>query len=267
MVAQSIRQKQKERPGMKISTENKQQLVNQIKNLSISETQKTLSQKLDLKILQMEKVKIQKDESIRLELTFTKSQIEKLKRAKEVLSHKLPQSNWSELFCELAEEFLKRKDLTRKKPKCDQVKRKSDIALTLPAKYIDLFSTNSATPLTAAETSNLHSSSENFSAKSSSTTSTVEAATGRKPVGEAATERKPIARTYIPIKTKREIFQRDQCCQWRNKSTGKICGSKYLLQLDHIQPRWANGSNDRANLQLLCGIHNRMKYKQEAFLL
>jgi hypothetical protein len=149
-----------------------------------------------------------------LELTFTKSQIEKLKRAKEVLSHKLPQSNWSELFCELAEEFLKRKDLTRQKPKRDEVKGNSD-----------------------------------------PTTSTVEAAIGRK----------PIVRAYIPIKTKREIFQRDQCCQWRNKNTGKICGSKYLLQLDHIQPRWANGSNDRANLQLLCGIHNRLKYKQEVF--
>src|SRR5690606_1326090 len=71
-------------------------------------------------------------------------------------------------------------------------------------------------------------------------------------------------RKHIPVATKRAVYQRDKCCQWRNPRTGRVCGSKFQLQIDHIRPIWAEGENNPENLQLLCATHNRMKYKIEA---
>ena len=38
-----------------------------------------------------------------------------------------------------------------------------------------------------------------------------------------------------------------------------------LLEIDHIKPEWAGGSDDDANLQTLCETCHRAKTAQEAF--
>ncbi|HWU42786.1 MAG TPA: HNH endonuclease signature motif containing protein [Bdellovibrio sp.] len=70
-------------------------------------------------------------------------------------------------------------------------------------------------------------------------------------------------KTLTP-KTRREVFQRDRCCQYIDKITGKQCGSTFLLQVDHKTSRWAGGNHSLTNLQLLCSEHNRLKYRKEA---
>lgn len=52
-------------------------------------------------------------------------------------------------------------------------------------------------------------------------------------------------------------------CSFKDPNTGHRCGSKYFLQVDHIQPVWAGGTRDPENLQKLCSKHNRWKYSQE----
>src|SRR5690606_33510640 len=74
---------------------------------------------------------------------------------------------------------------------------------------------------------------------------------------------KPNNKTLTP-KTRKAILQRDQVCQYRSAHTGKICGSRWHLQVDHKQPKWAGGNHDQENLQVLCGQHNRRKYQKEA---
>ncbi len=56
----------------------------------------------------------------------------------------------------------------------------------------------------------------------------------------------------IPAQVRRAVWRRDrgQCRQ---------CGSRSFLQIDHIVPWSLGGSNDLQNLQLLCGVHNRLK--------
>lgn len=65
-------------------------------------------------------------------------------------------------------------------------------------------------------------------------------------------------------KTRRQIFRRDECCQYVDPKTGRKCASKYGLEVDHLQPRWAGGNHDPENLRLLCRSHNQYKYKKES---
>lgn len=62
---------------------------------------------------------------------------------------------------------------------------------------------------------------------------------------------------YISEKVKRQIWQRDHGgCQYRDAETGRICNSRYQLQIDHIQRFSEGGGNDVENLRLLCRAHN-----------
>jgi hypothetical protein len=65
-------------------------------------------------------------------------------------------------------------------------------------------------------------------------------------------------------RTKKIILKQQLCCQFKDPITQKICGSKWFLQVDHKQSRWANGGSEPKNAQILCGAHNRMKYANEA---
>jgi len=56
--------------------------------------------------------------------------------------------------------------------------------------------------------------------------------------------------------TKREVFARDGWqCSFVSK-TGNRCTAKSFLELDHEKPRAWNGTNDAANLRVLCRFHN-----------
>ena len=63
---------------------------------------------------------------------------------------------------------------------------------------------------------------------------------------------------------KKVAHGKQSCCQYKDPITGKVCASKWFLQVDHKQPQWAYGSNDPENLQILCAAHNRLKYREEA---
>ncbi len=70
-------------------------------------------------------------------------------------------------------------------------------------------------------------------------------------------------RTPIPTASRRNIFNRDKVCQYKDKNTGKICGGKWGLEIDHIQPVWAGGNNEESNLRLLCRQHNQFIYRRQ----
>ncbi|MBO9665406.1 MAG: HNH endonuclease [Bdellovibrio sp.] len=79
-------------------------------------------------------------------------------------------------------------------------------------------------------------------------------------ISSTSFERKPVQTTVKKI-----ILNKNKCCQFKDRTTGKICGSTRFLQIDHQQPIWAGGTNDVQNLQILCAQHNQHKYRQESF--
>lgn len=70
----------------------------------------------------------------------------------------------------------------------------------------------------------------------------------------------------IPATIRKNLFRDQNCCQYRDNKTDKQCSSRWQLQVDHIQPVWAGGSNHPSNLRLLCGAHNRHAYRQQSHI-
>jgi hypothetical protein len=63
---------------------------------------------------------------------------------------------------------------------------------------------------------------------------------------------------YIPVRELRKVLLRDQNgCTYRDPKSGRVCGSKHGLQLDHIVPFSKGGQHLAENLTLKCGTHNR----------
>jgi hypothetical protein len=182
LVQKAIRQKK--------AIVNKREILESLENKSFFESQSIVSKAFDLEIKEQTKITNQKDESIRLEVTLTKSQWEKLQEMKSLLPN--GSGEWSEVL-----EYL-----------ADKVIEKKTKAKTLP---------------------------------------------------------KP-SEKRINISMRKHIKNRDQCCQHRDKITGRICGTKLNLQIDHIKPIWAGGQSTIENLQLLCANHNRYRYRQQSGL-
>ena len=78
------------------------------------------------------------------------------------------------------------------------------------------------------------------------------------------TEVTPFTRSLIPTHIRKSILQKDQCCQFKDPLTNRICGSLRFLEVDHIQPVWAGGDNSFENLRILCSAHNKFKYARES---
>ena len=110
LLAQCVRQKQKESPAVKINCEEKSEILSLIKNKDFEASQKIIAQELDIEVKIFEKKRIQQDESVRYELTLSKEENETLIKARELCSHRNPGATMNELIVILAEEFIKRKD-------------------------------------------------------------------------------------------------------------------------------------------------------------
>jgi hypothetical protein len=62
---------------------------------------------------------------------------------------------------------------------------------------------------------------------------------------------------YIPAKLRRMIWVRDKGrCQYRSQA-GKLCGSTFNLEVDHVHPLTLGGLSTADNLRILCREHNQ----------
>ena len=68
-------------------------------------------------------------------------------------------------------------------------------------------------------------------------------------------------------KSKNKMIHAKASCQYQDPKTGVKCTANHFLEQDHIQPRWAGGSDDKSNLQVLCSNHNKLRYLQQSFLI
>jgi 5-methylcytosine-specific restriction endonuclease McrA len=190
MMASALRQK----PA---SPKVQREILEAIRGQTIKNTQVILNETLEIEVKERPKVRVQRDGSVRVEMTFSKENWDVINRAKEVVSHSVPSGEWTEVLAYCARFTVSKKDLSTS---IREVKVRQS---------------------------------------------------------QSQSQSQGVSRA-----SRRFVFQRDRSCRFRH-ADGRVCGSRYQLQVDHIVSRWAGGSNDVENLQLLCGIHNRYKYECE----
>ena len=197
-----------------------------------------MAQEFQIEVKATERKVIQQDESVRIELTLTKDEAELLKKAQELLSNKTGGSLKNTLI-EMAERTVKSYEPKTKvkpnhKPDHEPMAKPNDEPKA-KSNYAD-------------ENKNKFKSKEN-------TTFTATMAVNKKELKKKDAELKSVT-----PRLKKEILVRDQCCQFKNPKTGKICGSKRFLEIDHIQPRFLGGAHTSNNLRVLCKNHNKFRY-------
>lgn len=297
--------KEKERTtGEKVSGLQKTELVSMIAGKTTLETQKELSLALDVPVKEYETHRMQKNESIRVELTFSKEQYEKILQCKDLAAHLVHQScrnsSLASLIEILADQYLKMKMKMKIKTKLEG--KLGDNSNNYFLSSSELSSENDSCNENGTMIGNgahlsFQLNSENKSATETGTKSYAQPKNfaedeyeGTPPIFSntsqseskhlippngnnneakamftAAPEGGRVNKSITP-KTRREIFARDLCCQFKDPVTGKQCRSTYGLQVDHKHSRWAGGDNSHGNLQNLCFHHNQYKYKKEANL-
>ncbi|MBO9665785.1 MAG: HNH endonuclease [Bdellovibrio sp.] len=246
-VQQAVRAVQKI-ADRKLDIEEKKELLNRIEHTTQQQTEVILCQALSLPVLVENKERVHRDESVTLTITFSKEQIAILKQAQDLVAHAVSEQNWAEAITYLAKKEIQRRTKLREATQVTTaagVRIKSD---TDKSKNMATDKDIGIRPTSAVR--NEHQNSN-------------ETKTQNKIQPQSLTHpgRKPL-RTSI----KKTILNHDKCCQFKDHSTGKICGSTRFLQVDHRQAVWAGGSNDLQNLEILCSQHNQHKYRQESFL-
>ena len=126
LVAQGLRQKEKQ--GQAYSVSEKRDLLESVKSLDLMATQKVLAKELDFEIKNSEKIRSQKDDSTRMEITFTKEQMEKIQRARDLLSHTHANANWAEILTAFAEAVIQKKDPSAERRAFRKITSKMELA-------------------------------------------------------------------------------------------------------------------------------------------
>ena len=255
LMQQSIRQVVKE-SHTPVTTEQKIQVLNEIVGKSLAESEVIVASSFDVKIKKSVRIQRQADESVRMEISFSKEQWAKLEEMRMLLSHSLPSGSWDDVFEYVADKVIQQKSKLVKRRKYTKA------PLQKPAEAI-------ANNKVAAGLSDISETSEIRLRK----LICGEGTKGNKHSVENRSTKISKAdrfassfgmRTSIPAAIERQVFRRDQFCQRQNPMTGKKCATKWKLQIDHIVPVWAGGGNSLENLQLLCAGHNQAKYRGEA---
>ena len=66
----------------------------------------------------------------------------------------------------------------------------------------------------------------------------------------------------IPLAVRRQVWDRDRgCCSYVDRGSGRRCGSRHLLEIDHVVPYALGGSAEPDNLRLLCAAHHRYRHR------
>lgn len=206
LVQKAIRQVSKT-TKQKVTSQDKQTILKMISKKNHHQTQKTVAEFFDLPILQIQKQVIQADSSVRLELTFSQEQYEKLQKAKSLLSNSVPSGDLAQVIEHLSDRIL-RKNAGRVSSEKNTLSNAGKPTATMAVKS-------------------------------------------------------PQSKT-VPAKIRKQVFETQGGCQFKNAQTNQKCGGRWQLQIDHIQPRWAGGTHQPENLRILCGKHNRLVYQQQA---
>jgi hypothetical protein len=242
-MAQRAIQNEERRSGQQISLEQKINIGEKITSKSSIETEKVIHEIFPELIQTDEKVIFISEGRTRINLTLAEEQWRDLERVREITSHSHGKSSLGEVIHMLSQEFLNRKDALRRTPQRIN---------SAPEAISEAKPTSQQPPPDSQSAADYDQSKPLRSA----------ADTDRNAPPRSAADLKEAPRTSkaVSASAKRFVRQRDQDrCTFLDPRTGRICGSRRLVQIDHIQPRAIGGGNDPENLRCLCRAHNLLR--------
>ncbi len=242
-----------------VSAEEKKQVFNELRNMNTADTQKVLDRNFDSPP-PVASVKHKQDDSVQVSMTFSKEEFEIMIRVRQILSHSIPSGNWNEVVIAMAKDLIKRRDpLAKKTVEAQQVQKQSECSRHGGSLRKTKTETSPKLSIVADDDLSVSETDKNLSFfDGNNAQNRTQEAGDSPPAHVTLAERKPIS---APVR--RAIFQRDQCCQHRNEN-GSLCKSRHQLEIDHIHPIFAGGSDELSNLRLLCRIHNADRYRRQA---
>lgn len=236
--AQTAIKVQERATGQKVALEVKTEIVQQLEGKTSEQTDRLLKDFLPeaaLEIKQNRKLVID-SETTRYFLNFGSETQENLKRAKEVLSHKMPLASDSEVIAYALKFFLEQKDpLSRHQKESRSEKSLKDI----------------------------NGESEKAEANGTPFTSVAEAVRVKEDdkCDRVKSRKRDNVEFNLISKQKlrlQKINEHHAQCSYKDPVTGRSCHSRYQLELDHIHPKSLGGTNESENLRPLCRQHNLM---------
>ncbi len=264
--AQSAIRAEEIRTKTKMTEIQKAKVVELIEGKTGLETEKILMAKFpEAQIFQKERARVLGPTEINISLVMTLEEYEVFQRTKELLSHAIPSGSPGKIVAALSRDFVKRNDplVKRVKPKISH--DSNEIVEAKIVHTVESFTHNcnaedaeNVRVAKGAEVARFAEGSEpvrEVKGKSEKMHLAADAGAQRR---AAKISRQAHNSRYIPSEVRREILMRDQhACQFRETSTGKICGSRYQVEVDHIQPWALGGKHHIENLRCLCAQHNR----------
>ena len=97
----------------KVTPEIKHQLIAELENKSFLESEVLVKKTFNIEVATSQKISHQKDESVRFEITLTKTQWQKLNKMRELLSHSMPHGSWDQILEFVSDQVIQQKDKTR----------------------------------------------------------------------------------------------------------------------------------------------------------
>ena len=199
---QKICRQIKKESGQSVEPSVQKDVLQKLENQNSAQTDLILAREFQVEIKVDEKKVTQRDESVRVELTFTKDEMALMKKAQELLSTKTGGAFKSTL-------------------------------LEMAQRTINSYKPKSACKREAARKSACESTSE---ATDGAAVAVKNSLAAEKPTTQKArTDLKLTPPKSVTPKLKREILHRDQFCQFKDAATGKVCGTKLFLEFDHIR--------------------------------
>ncbi len=282
---------------IKVSTDDKLELLTSLSGKNQRDTEKQVAQFFDMPVIQKSVEKTQADDSVRLEITLTKSQYEKLKQAQALVSHALPSNQIVDFIEYVCDRVIKQKTISATaSSKKTSANLSQPSAPSVTAIHSEILSVaTSPGEVSGKELANLQS--ELISTNLINSSAQITFLNQRNPTNQikpttlvnsaaqmySSIHTKPNAQTDssslekssnhtestnkgFPRKIKKSALSRLAVCQYRDSKTDKLCGSTWFLQVDHKHSQWAGGNNQIENATVLCSQHNNLKYRREVHL-
>ena len=233
-----LRKEEKKAP---IKKEKKIELIKDLAGTSARECERKLIELSPETALPREKTRPLTEDITQIQFLAKRELMKKIERAKELTSHQNPEGKYDELFSKALDELLNKLDPIRRQAR--RIKKKSKTPSRSSKSLIHISGNRpvrSQWPAIVGKVLLRNNQKTPRSIPKSPPTSAVE----------------PKNR-HIPNATRDKVWLRDSGkCQYQDKGTGKVCGSKYHVQLDHRFPYSLGGEHSETNLQLKCRNHN-----------